>query len=120
MKREVGLILSFFLCKGGGTYWRGEGEACWRGRGLNRGFFSCWLLICFVVLQIVDYNGGRTLDDLVKFIESDGKEANVEPTEGEEPPPDVEGEGTETETEGTEGEGEGEAEGEAETTKDEL
>lgn len=76
---------------------------------------------CLVTLQIVDYKGGRTLDDLVKFIESEGKESNEEPAEGEEPPPDVEGE--ETETEGTEGEGEDEGtEGEAEpeTTKDEL
>lgn len=71
--------------------------------------------------EIVDYKGGRTLDDLVKFIESEGKESNEEPAEGEEPPPDVEGE--ETETEGTEGEGEDEGtegEAEAETTRDEL
>lgn len=78
----------------------------------------------FAVLQIVDYKGGRTLDDLVKFVESGGKEANEEPAEGEEPPPDVEGEEG-TETEGTEGEGEEEGEGiegegQAETTKDEL
>ncbi|XP_068672295.1 protein disulfide-isomerase 2-like [Montipora foliosa] len=69
--------------------------------------------------EIVDYKGGRTLDTLVKFIESEGKESNEEPTEGEEPPPDVEDEYEPTE-------GEGESEGteseteEAETTKDEL
>lgn len=74
-----------------------------------------------VVLQIVDYKGGRTLEDLVKFVESEGKEGNTEPTEGEEPPPDVdaEEEGAEP-AEGAEGEGEATEEGEAETTRDEL
>lgn len=66
-------------------------------------------------MQIVDYKGGRTLEDLVKFVESEGKEGNTEPTEGEEPPPDVD-----AEEEGAEGEGEATEEGEAETTRDEL
>ena len=72
-------------------------------------------------MQIVDYKGGRTLEDLVKFVESEGKEGNTEPTEGEEPPPDVdtEEEGAEP-AEGAEGEGEATEEGEAETTRDEL
>lgn len=86
---------------------------------------DCWLLVFCAALQIVDYKGGRTLEDLVKFVESEGKQGNEEPAEGEEPPPDVEGEGTETEGaegEGTEEEGEEVTEGEveAETTKDEL
>lgn len=74
-----------------------------------------------VVLQIIDYKGGRTLEDLVKFVGSEGKEGNTEPVEGEEPPPDVdaEEEGAEP-AEGEEGEGEATEEGEAETTKDEL
>ena len=45
-----------------------------------------------VLLQIVDYKGGRTLEDLVKFIETDGKAGNEEPKEGEEPTPEEEGE----------------------------
>jgi len=37
---------------------------------------------------VVDYNGGRTLDDFVKFLESGGKEGagSPEPEEGEEMP----------------------------------
>lgn len=61
------------------------------------------------------------MEDLVKFVESEGKEGNTEPTEGEEPPPDVdaEEEGAEP-AEGAEGEDEATDEGEAETTRDEL
>lgn len=79
--------------------------------------------------EIVDYKGGRTLDDFVKFLESDGKE-NQEPTEGEEPAPEEEGEGVEgeepevegeePEVEGEEGEGTEEETDETEATKDEL
>ncbi|XP_029189738.2 protein disulfide-isomerase 2-like [Acropora millepora] len=70
--------------------------------------------------EVVDYKGGRTLEALVKFVASEGKEANEEPSEGEEPPPEEEGEegeGMEGEAEGAEGE---EEEAQTETTKDEL
>lgn len=67
-----------------------------------------------VLLQIVDYKGGRTLEDLVKFIETDGKAGNEEPKEGEEPTPEEEGE---PEGEAEEATDESDA---AEATKDEL
>ena len=68
------------------------------------------------------------MEDLVKFMENDGKVGNEEPKEGEEPSPDVEeGEGTEgegEEGEGVEGEGEEGADGTeteaTDATKDEL
>ena len=43
------------------------------------------------MIQVVDYNGGRTLEDFVKYLESGGKETEqpdeeiVEPEEPEEP-----------------------------------
>ena len=58
--------------------------------------FSYWLgglhVVCLknnFVIQIVDYNGGRTLDDFVKFLDSGGKEVSgsdeaSEEEEGEE------------------------------------
>lgn len=67
-----------------------------------------------VLLQIVDYKGGRTLEDLVKFIETDGKAGNEEPKEGEEPTPEEEGE---PEGEAEEATDESDA---ADATKDEL
>lgn len=70
----------------------------------------------------VDYNGGRTLDDFVKFLKSGGKEGNDAPKEGEEPEPEgeePEGEGEEAiPEEGDEGK-EGEDKDTADT-KDEL
>lgn len=44
------------------------------------------------MFQVVDYNGGRTLEDFVKFLKSGGKEGNEPPKEGEEPEPEGEGE----------------------------
>ena len=78
--------------------------------------------MCFLVVpfQIVDYKGGRTLEDLVKFVEADGKAGNEEPKEGEEPTPEEEEEeeGAEGEAEeGTDATDESEA---TEATKDEL
>ena len=35
--------------------------------------------------DVVDYNGGRTLDDFVKFVESDGKEQSGATSEEEAP-----------------------------------
>lgn len=69
-----------------------------------------------VPFQIVDYKGGRTLEDLVKFVEADGKAGNEEPKEGEEPIPEEEGAEGEAEEE-TDATDEGEA---TEATKDEL
>ena len=64
------------------------------------------------------------MEDLVKFVETDGKVGNEEPKEGEEPTPDLE-EGEGTEGEGTEGEVEEGTDATDETdateaTKDEL
>lgn len=64
------------------------------------------------------------MEDLVKFVENDGKVGNEEPKEGEEPTPDLE-EGEGTEEEGTEGEVEEGTDATDETdatdaTKDEL
>lgn len=80
--------------------------------------------ISLFLWQVVDYNGGRTLDDFVKFLESGGKEGNEAPKEGEEPEPEgeePEGEGEEVipeeGDEGKEGEDKDTAE---EATKDEL
>lgn len=81
-----------------------------------------WKCFFFFLYQIVDYKGGRTLDDFVKFLESDGK-VNQEPTEGEEPAPEEEGEGVEGEEpegEGDESEGAEEETDGTEATKDEL
>lgn len=76
-------------------------------------------MLLLFLYQIVDYKGGRTLDDFVKFLESDGK-VNQEPTEGEEPAPEEEGEGEEPEGEGDESEGAEEETDGTEATKDEL
>ena len=76
--------------------------------------------MCLLVspFQIVDYKGGRTLEDLVKFVEADGKAGNEEPKEGEEPTPEEEEEGAEGEAEEeTDATDESEA---TEATKDEL
>ena len=79
-------------------------------------------MLLLFLYQIVDYKGGRTLDDFVKFLESDGK-VNQESTEGEEPAPEEEGEGVEGEEpegEGDESEGAEEETDGTEATKDEL
>mgnify|MGYP000031856171 CR=1 FL=1 len=76
-------------------------------------------MLLFFLYQIVDYKGGRTLDDFVKFLESDGK-VTQEPTEGEEPAPEEEVEGEEPEGEGDESEGAEEETDGTEATKDEL
>lgn len=67
--------------------------------------------------QGVDYNGGRTLDDFVKFLDSGGKVE--EPAEGEEPPPDEE-QGTVDEASKETDDEDAESEAEAEVPKDEL
>lgn len=54
----------------------------------------------YFFLQVQDYNGGRTLEDFIKFLDAGGK-VTEEPTEGEEPSPDEE-ETDETGEEGTE------------------
>lgn len=73
--------------------------------------------------EIVDYKGGRTLEDLVKFVDSDGKTGNEEPKEGEEPTPEEEGaeDGAEAEAEEfVESEATDESKEATEPTKDEL
>jgi len=57
--------------------------------------------------DVVDYNGGRQLEDFVKFMKSGGKEGNEPPKEGEEPEPEGEGEEIPEEGEGAEGGEEG-------------
>ena len=66
------------------------------------------------LLQVVDYNGGRTLEDFVKFLDSGGKVEEPKEGEGEGEEPGEEGEAPDITTEGTE------ATEEAEKTKDEL
>lgn len=73
--------------------------------------------------EIVDYKGGRTLEDLVKFVDSDGKTGNEEPKEGEEPTPEEEGAEGEAEAEAeefVESEATDESKEATEPTKDEL
>jgi len=67
--------------------------------------------------DVVDYNGGRTLEDFVKFMKSGGKEGNEPGKEGEEPEP--EGEGDE-DVAPEEGEGEETTEEGDTAKKDEL
>lgn len=77
----------------------------------------------FYSIQVVDYNGGRTLEDFVKFLKSGGKEGNEPAAEGEEPTPDGEDDTVAPEEgDGEVGEeGEGAEEGSEEPTKkDEL
>lgn len=52
-------------------------------------------------VQIVDYNGGRTLEDLIKFVE---KRVAGEPYDEDEGSDDEEGEGSDDESEGEEAE----------------